>query len=129
MRRFTFLICFLLLSIVETYGQHSDDPKNPEVVPAVAVSPSFPGGLLAFDDFVKDNLKYPHKAKLAGTVFISITVHPDGSLTDIRALGGHCDQCERNAIDVVKKMPNWIPGESDSVVITMRTLVKIKFEP
>ncbi len=79
----------------------------------VEVRPEFPGGLPAFYEFLKDNLKYPRPAQennIQGIVYVGFVVEKDGSISNVhlvRGIGGGCDE---EAMRVIRKMPPWNPG-------------------
>ena len=76
---------------------------------------SFPGGDLAMDAFIKDNMEIPdiaYEEAESGTVLVTFTVEKDGSLSNIhisskRKIGFGVEQA---AIAVIKKMPRWKPA-------------------
>jgi hypothetical protein len=93
----------------------------------IDVKPDFPGGLEKFFKFVDNNFKYPEgninlKGKKIYTTFI---VEQDGSLTDIKILrdAGHGTGDE--AMRVLKKCPNWVPGEHNGKKIRVLYSVPI----
>lgn len=76
--------------------------------------------------FLFDNINYPVKAKqegISGLVVVSFIVTETGDITSlkiVREIGGGCGE---EAIRVIKKMPNWIPGQQDKInVKTLYTL-------
>ena len=76
-------------------------------------TPEFPGGMAAFANFLRKNLRYPEQAREAGVsgrVFISFVVEKDGRLTDIKVLKGIGFGCDQEATRVLKKSPLWNPG-------------------
>lgn len=73
-------------------------------------SPAFPGGLDSLRNFISKNLKHPRK-DIEGKVFIQFAVNKDSSLSDIEVIKGLCKSCDKNAMEVISKMPNWIPGK------------------
>ena len=80
--------------------------------------------------YLQKNIKFPNLAKEAGIqgrVFVSFVIEKDGSVTDVtilRVIGGGCDE---EAIRVVEKMPNWIPGQQRNVPVRVSFNLPIKF--
>lgn len=75
--------------------------------------PEFPGGMSAFANFLRKNLRYPESAReagISGKVFISFVVEKDGRLTDVKVLRGIGYGCDQEATRVLKKSPLWNPG-------------------
>lgn len=74
---------------------------------------SFPGGVDAWMQYLKKNLKYPRKAQrmgIEGKVYLNFLVDANGHISNIevpRGIGGGCDQ---EAIRVLENAPNWNPG-------------------
>jgi TonB family protein len=126
-------------TVVITYNPKTDKlpaanpdttPKNKIVFTSVEISPTFPGGEVAFGRFLAANIKYPEearKAKLQGRSVITFVVEMDGSLSDIkvvRPLGGGTDE---EAIRVLKISPKWKPGIQNGHVVRVAYAVPISF--
>ncbi len=77
------------------------------------VLPEFPGGKDSMAIFIKNNLRYPKKARkhhISGIIQVNFTVSTDGTLknaTVFKSLGYGCDE---EALRIVHLMPKWIPG-------------------
>ena len=87
--------------------------QEEKVFTLVEQMPRFPGGDEARIKYLKDNLKYPEKARkqgISGRVFISFVVEKDGTISNIRLLRGIGGGCDEEAMKVVAKMPSWEPG-------------------
>ncbi|MBO4396927.1 MAG: energy transducer TonB [Bacteroidaceae bacterium] len=93
------------------------------------VMPQFPGGNVACSKYLSDSLRYPAKSKadkVEGRVIVSFYVNTDGSLSDIMILKSLNEECDAEAIRLIKAMPKWEPYKeihSDGTV----ELVKCKF--
>lgn len=87
---------------------------------------SFPGGMDALNKFLVKNLKYPETDK-AGTVFVEFVVEKDGLITNIKVRMGVDPLLDQAAIDVVKKMPRWIPGKQRTKPVRTLFLLPIQF--
>jgi len=93
----------------------SNDSK-PQVFSHVEVMPQYPGGDAALLKFLQDNVVYPKIAQdkgIEGRVNVRFVVKPDGSIDDVEVVKGLDPSCDKEAIRVVKKMPNWIPGKQN----------------
>lgn len=77
------------------------------------VSPQFKGGDVALRAYLKKKCLYPLVAfqnEVSGVVTVSFRICADGTIEGVkvkRSVGFGCDEM---AVDVVQKMPNWIPG-------------------
>ncbi|MCS6795489.1 MAG: energy transducer TonB [Raineya sp.] len=104
---------------------------QPEPLKSAEIMPEPVGGLKAFYDYIKSNLKYPEEAKaknIQGRVHVTFVVEPDGSLTNIqvtKSLGGGCDE---EAIRLIKNAPKWQPGKQNGVPVRVEVTRPITFE-
>lgn len=95
----------------------------------VEQSPAFPGGLDSLKSFISKNLKYPYKRQdVEGKVFVQFVVNEDGSISDVNVIKGLCEPCDKNAIEVISKMPKWIPGKVQDKIVKTKMVIPIKFE-
>lgn len=68
------------------------------------------GGFRAFQKYLADSLDYPEKAlkdQLQGTVKLSFLVAVDGSLQDIKVVRKLSEECDAEAIRLLKEGPPW----------------------
>jgi protein TonB len=96
----------------------------------VEVDPAFPGGEAAMVQFIQKNVVYPELSREMGeqgTVYVQFVVNSDGSIQDVVVLKGVSDQLNKEAVRVVKKMPNWSPGEQAGKKVRVRYQIPIKF--
>lgn len=91
---------------------------------------SFPGGARALQEFINSTVQYPQDALekgISGKVYLSFVVEKDGSLTNIEVARSAHELLDREALRVVRAMPNWIPGESEGRPVRTRTYFPIVF--
>jgi len=96
----------------------NDDEEDLEgeitVFTVVENDPEFPGGRESLNAFLKENIRYPEaarKERLEGTVYVTFTVEPDGTISDPRILRDIGGGCGKEVQRVVSLMPRWIPGK------------------
>ncbi|MEQ1733363.1 MAG: energy transducer TonB [Bacteroidia bacterium] len=95
--------------------------------------PEFKGGEKAMMKFIADSLKYPIYSLgdrcITGKVYVTFMVMPDGSLTDIRVLRGikGAPEYEKEAVRVIKKMPNWIPVKRNGKPVAVQFNLPLMF--
>jgi periplasmic protein TonB len=92
--------------------------------------PLFPGGDLAMNRFIMENIRYPQNAidaNTQGTVYVEFVVNRDGSICDVVAKNKPDAQLEKEAIRVVSIMPNWQPGEQAGKPVRVRYVIPIRF--
>jgi protein TonB len=127
----------LLLLIVAanagfTMGNTVNEPQDSSMVYDFPEQMAhFPGDADAMDLFIRKNLYYPPKLKAAGIqgkVYIQFIVEKDGSISNITIRRG-CQNAEldQEAINVIKKMPNWIPGTMRGKKVRVKQTVPVKF--
>lgn len=112
----TFLFHF---SVLLTYAQETAVvPYNGDSSAVFLLNddyPDFPGGQYAKKLFIDSNLVYPDYALtqgLEGNCFVKFVVEKDGAPTNIKVMRGvvDCPDCDREAVRLVKLMPQWKPG-------------------
>jgi TonB family protein len=102
-----------------------------EVFDVVEESPNFPGGMEAWGKFMMDNLEYPALAKrmgVEGTVYLVFEIRTDGSVQNVEILRGIGAGCDEEAMRVVKKSPNWIPGKQRGRNVNVRMRLPVRFK-
>lgn len=125
MKRTLPLITLLAGLTFTTFGQ---EIKEEEIVCFVETQPTFPGGIDSLKSFFKKHLKFPHLDKVtSGKMFVQFNVTEDGSVTNIQIIKGLCDSCDKNAIEAVSKMPEWIPAKQNDKPIKTRMIIPIIF--
>ncbi len=63
-----------------------------------------------------------------GTIKLSFTVQPDGSLTDVKVLKGICTECDQIAVQALKESSQWKPAKENGKPVsqTMRIRIPLK---
>ena len=92
--------------------------------------PLFPGGKSALDKYITSNLKYPAPSKengIEGIVTIGFIVGTDGSISNAKVVKLIDPDLEKEALRLVKGMPNWEPAELDGSPIEAPAEVSIPF--
>ncbi len=103
-----------------------------EVFMIVEEMPSYPGGEIEMQKFLKTNIKYPAKAQdagIQGTVYINFIVEKDGMLSNIKVVRGISGSPEftDEAIRVVRLMPKWKAGKQNNTTVKVSYTLPIKF--
>lgn len=83
-------------------------------------------------DFIDEHLVYPAAARtysIEGMVIVRFVVHESGELTDIEVVRNKLgDAFGEAALEVVKKMPNWIPGRRCRGPVKVQYNLPVRFE-
>ncbi|UPT65420.1 MAG: energy transducer TonB [Sphingobacteriales bacterium JAD_PAG50586_3] len=109
--------------------------KEVDVYSVVEEMPEFPGGQDALMKYLASNVKYPVEAidaNTQGTVYVSYIVNADGSISDATLLRGIMgtggQECNDEALRVVKSMPKWKPGRQNGKNVRVKYLLPIRFK-
>lgn len=96
-------------------------PARDSVHTVVDIPATFPGGITAMRDYLRENTHRPLPAKRAGVhgnVFLNLIVEKDGSFSVIRVMKGLGFQCDQEAVRVVETMPAWQPARKDGKIVS-----------
>ncbi len=117
---------FFEVTLVELPEEIIDEPLiRSEVMP----SPD--GGMATFYKHLSKELRYPRSATrmgIEGRVFIQFVVEKDGSLSDVVAVKGISEECDLEAIRVIKSYPKWNPGKQRGKPVRVRMILPIYFK-
>jgi protein TonB len=111
-----------------------EEEKIDEVFEVVEEQAQPEGGMAAFYEYLKSNIKYPKTAKrmgIEGKVFVRFVVERDGSVTDVQVVKGidaDGGECNKEAIRVILATPKWKPGKQRGKPVRSRMMVPISFK-
>lgn len=109
-------------------GQNESEDKEVYNGDDVDQQPSFPGSVYAF---LASNIKYPVVAQengIQGKIIVKFVINEKGVLTDIKLADKLYDpSLGREALRVVKAMPNWIPGQKNGKAVKVKWSIPITF--
>ncbi len=106
------------------------EAKAPEIFDKVEIDPQFAGGNEGLRTFLMKNLHYPSPAQrnnIQGRVYLTFTVEPDGSLSNINVIRGIGFGCDEEAVRVMKLMPKWKPGKQSGRAVRVKFTMPIVF--
>jgi periplasmic protein TonB len=106
-------------------------PDN-TVYKAVETMPLFPGGETEMFRFLMKNTLYPQDDKLVGnqgTVFVYFVIDKNGFPTNIKIMNPKRgkENLEKEAMRVIGKMPQWIPGKQNGKPALVSFTLPIRF--
>lgn len=93
--------------------------------------PQFPGGEAALIKFVADNLQYPEAAKakkIQGFVVVKFVVTKTGEIGEVKIVRSKYPSLNKEAVRIVKSLPNFIPGKINGEVVDWWYTLPIKFK-
>jgi protein TonB len=108
-----------------------EDPDLVTVFRVVEKMPEFPGGTVELMKYLNSNVKYPIIAQengIQGRVIVQFTVRRDGSIDDIEVVRSADPNLDKEAIRVIKSMPNWTPGEQRGKKVNCKFTVPVVFK-
>ncbi|MBR2234250.1 MAG: energy transducer TonB [Prevotella sp.] len=113
--------------VVEKVEQKEEETKIFEVVEQM---PQFPGGDAALMQYLSSHIKYPVVAEengIQGRVVCTFVVERNGSITDVRVVKSVDPSLDKEAVRVIKSMPNWIPGKQNGSAVRVKYTVPVTF--
>ena len=94
-----------------------------------SVTPSYPEGIDAMNNFIKDNLYLNDihtDTIIKGNVITNFIVRADGNIDSIIILKGLCCGINDKVIEVVAKMPKWNPATINDIAIDYKVTLPLK---
>ena len=109
----------------------TDGQSKEEIFTIVEKTPEFKGGVDAFYNYMRKEIRYPKDARqkgLEGRVDVQFVIGKDGSLTDIQVVNGIGESCDIEAARVLKNAPSFTPGMQNGKPVRVRMAVPILFK-
>ena len=133
MKKFLLLILpvLLLFCSVSAFSLPDKKKKSKSKSKDVIVMPQFPGGHKKMLDFLLVETKYPYEAyerEEVGEVIVSFRVEKDGYISMAKVLRGVSPSLDKEAVRVVRSMPNWVPGTKNGVPVPAELTIPINFK-
>lgn len=100
------------------------------VTSPVQFLPHFPGGEEAMFEWIKANLHYPEAALEEGEqgiVTVGFIIDCDGSLKDVKVVHSKHPTLDKEAVRLVKSMPNWVPGLCNGEPVAVSYVIPVIF--
>jgi protein TonB len=94
------------------------------------VMPQFPGGEKMLFSYLNKNVRYPAGAqqnKIQGRVVTQFVVDAEGEIVDLEVVKSVNWDLDAEALRVIIKMPNWIPGIQDGEKVRVKYTMPINF--
>lgn len=104
-----------------------------EIYEIVDVPAEYPGGKTAMTDYLSKNLSYPAIAKekgVQGKCYLKFIVSRSGRVSNVNLMKGvpDCPECDKEALRVVKAMPNWVPGKISGKEVNSVVYLPVQFK-
>lgn len=90
---------------------------------------SFPGGEEKIAVYLKENMEWQQsQLTVEGKVYVKFLVKENGDITGVVVMKGLCESCDKEAVRLVKSMPNWLPAKKEGVLIESKVVLPIEFK-
>ena len=126
MRFFVLFLCLRLT--VSCFSLKTDTIVKPVLYLYVDEIPKFKGGNQKLKEFIDHNIQWPGEFDGQGTVLTSFVVTKKGNVSNIKIEKGLCDECNAEAIRLIKLLPEWIPGKVNFQNVDVLMYLPIKFK-
>lgn len=107
------------------------DPARVYDFASIEQPAQFPGGEEALYKFIGNNLRYPVIAQEngdQGRVQVSFVVSETGKITNVKIARGKTPELDKEAVRVVKSLPNFIPGKQNGHPVKCKYILPIVFK-
>lgn len=94
-------------------------------------APEYKGGMESMQKFLAKNIHYPvsaMNAKTQGTVYVQFIITKTGKVSDAKVIRGIGLDSDKEALRVVKAMPDWTPGQNKGKTVSVVMKIPIKFQ-
>lgn len=98
---------------------------------SVQEQPQFPGGTGALSGYLGKEPKYPADAEAAdveGKVYVEFVVDRAGRIKNVKVVRGVHPSLDKEALRIVKAMPDWTPGKHGGKPVQTRFVLPINFK-
>ena len=126
------LSLFCLASIQAQQVVACDTPDNDTTIYTIVDEmPHFPSGDSAMVAYLTHNIHYPQTEKekgIQGKVFVGFVVEKDGAISNVEVKKGIGEECDAEAVRVIKEMPTWNPGKQNNECVRVSMVLPISFK-
>ncbi len=92
--------------------------------------PEFPGGMSALLRYIAKSVRYPviaQENRVEGRVFVTFVVNSRGEVQDVEISRGVDPTLDKEAIRVIRTLPDWKPGKQRGKPVKVKYTVPINF--
>ncbi len=90
--------------------------------------PQFPGGDDSLWNFIVKNFEYPHHPPKSAKIYVAFTIEDGGSVSNLRIYKGAEERLDDEILRVFKKMPNWVPGSCEGILVPVVVVIPINLK-
>ena len=113
-----------------TIPYRPDYVDEDRVYDVVDQMPQFPGGFEKLKKFIEENRRYPKSLQargIQGRVVVTFVVEKTGKISHAKVVRGVDPTLDKEALRVVRKMPQWIPGKIHGKNVDVRYTMPVDF--
>ncbi len=109
-----------------------EEPEEEEIFGFYVLEdkPTFPGGEIGLMKYLVKHTKYPEIAKendVTGKVYVQFVIDKKGKVTDVKLMRGVDPALDKEALRVVRALPDWKPGKQRGKPVKVSFQVPISF--
>lgn len=107
-----------------------DESEKDKVFTKVDKIPEYPDGNQGLYTYLSNAIEYPRSAikdNVSGVVYVQFIVRKTGKIDAVKVTRGIREDLDQAAIDVVRKMKDWKPGEVKGEKVDVYLTVPIRF--
>lgn len=91
----------------------------------------FPGGVASMMKFINENMVYPNIEREGFgpdciLIYVQFIVCTDGSINTIEVFKSNNDFFNQASLDLITKMPNWIPAKNNDIPVVSLVRLPIR---
>lgn len=120
----------LFISIVTLAQDKSVVQSEHKLYTQVEKMPAYPGGEEALMQYMLENLNLPETAlndTVSGISYIGFVVTKAGQVEQVHVIKSFREDCDQEAMRVIKAMPAWKPGIQDGKPVNVQYTLPIQF--
>ena len=119
--------------VIEEPGKEKIQEKyqGEDIYVIVEKMPEYPGGGLALQKYIAENVKYPAEALkkgISGRVFVTFVVNKEGNVDQARVVRGVDPSMDAEALRVMSLLSKWTPGYEKGEAVNVSYTVPINFD-
>ena len=122
--------CLLIIITFACFINAASGQKKDSIYNYPPLMPEYRGGPDAMKMFIARNKRYPEKEKRVrkeGRIWVSAIVDTAGILTNIRLARGVSAGFDSEALSLIRIMPAWLPGYTDSGAVRTQINIPVDF--
>lgn len=111
--------------------KHKEEVSPNQIYRIADEMPEYPGGINVLKKYIANEIRYPKAAKknkTEGKVFISFVVGKSGEVKNVYVNKGVSPELDKEALRVVKGLPNWTPGKHKGNLVNVAYTFPIDFK-